>query len=221
MLIYSTSGARRANEVIEDEACGPMRVRAFACTGIGLWKRNKSILTRGCVHLLVLRNYDSITLQKLQNVLYYCFSECFMRWGGAGRGFLYISQEWRLECQPVTLWVTWHTLKSHNCLRSKDPLIFKRHFYLGEGLGVESSEGKCYSLIGQASINIGFIKTALAKGAGVLHSAPSEVSSSFWCLLVLVSSLWALATCMLQFSGQQKAYKNQVPGFLQLQPGTE
>lgn len=142
-----------------------------------LQRETNQFLTRDCIHLLVLGIHDSATLQKLQNVLYDCCPEgC-------------IPQEWCIECQSVSLWGNWHTLKSHSCLGSKDPLLFKLCFYLGEGLSAESSKGNCYSLLVQARINISFTEAALAKGAGAFHSAPSKVSSSFRCLLVLLSSL--------------------------------
>lgn len=157
--------------------CAHMRVHR------SLQRETNQFLTRGRTHLLVLRSYDSATLQKLQNVVYDCFPE-----GGMG-GVIYIPQEWCVECQPVSLWGTWHTLKSHSCLRYKDPLLFKRCFYMGEGLRAESSKENCYSPLVQAHINISFTEAALAKGAGAFHSAPSKVSSSFGCLLVLLSSL--------------------------------
>lgn len=175
-------------------------------------RETSQFLTRGCIHLLVLRSYDSATLQKLQNVVYDCFPE------GGMEGVIYIPQEWCIECQPVSLWGTWHTLKSHSCLRYKNPLLFKRCFYLGEGLRAESSKGNCYSPLVQAHINISFTEAALAKGARAFHSAPPKVSSGFGPSLLPV--IPAHPACY-RSASPQRTYRNQMPGFLQLQPGTE
>lgn len=157
--------------------CARAHVRSRAHAWASAKRETNQFLTRGCIHLLVLGIDDRATLQKLQNVVYDCCPEgC-------------IPQEWCIECQPVSLWGNWHTLKSHSCLGSKDPLLFKWCFYLGEGLSAESSKGNGYSLLVQARINISFTEAALAEGAEAFHSAPSKVSSSFRGLLDLLSSL--------------------------------